>query len=151
MTRTVVKWLLLVYVALTFGVIAWQELRVEPTVEIRQWDEGNYLMVTYFHADKRCGTCNNMEAYTKKSLELHLAEQLSSGKVKIRVLNWQDPVNAAYVKRYTLLGNTVIVSEIRDGRELRFKDLVDVWSHVHDKKAYVEYVRVEVQAWTGAL
>ena len=149
MAKGIFKWGLLAYVAVTLGVIVWQECKAGPLPGEPGWEAGDYLMVTYFHSDKRCETCNNMEAYTKEAVETFFAAELASGNVKMRVLNWQSLANAGYTKKYALLGNAVIVSQIKDGQETRFKNLEDVWSLAHDRKEFVEYVREEVQAWSG--
>ena len=149
MARKALKYCLLTYVALTFGVILWQELPVEePATEVH-WEGGDYSLVTYFHSKKRCSTCNNMENYSKEALESNFPSELASKKLRFRVLNWQAEANAAYAKRYDLLGNAVILSRIEDGKEVDFENLDEVWTHVHDKGAFIDYVSKEVRDWIG--
>lgn len=149
MFKTVVKWSLLAFVALTFAVILWQDFGPRSGPAELSWAPGTYVMVTYYHADKRCELCNNMERFTLESLERHHGDALASKELRHRVLNWQSPAQASHCKHYGLMGNTVILSEIREGREIRFKELEEVWSHAHDREAFVAYVEGELAPWLG--
>jgi len=145
MARTVVKWGLLAFVAVTFAVIVWQEATGRGTSAAVTFEPGDYLLVTYFHGDKRCKMCNDMEAFTAEALD-----RLAVRSLRRRTLNWQSPENAAWARHYELLGNAVIVTEVRGGREVRFKNLDAVWDHAHDREAFVAYVSGEVQPWLPA-
>ena len=148
--KKTIKWLLLAYVAATCVVIVGQEFRCHETGSKSLWAPGDYLAVTYFHSNKRCSTCRNMEAYTKEALHKYFKDLLVSGKLRIRVLNWQDPSSAPFVKKYSLMGNALIVSVIRDGRESRYKNLEDIWTLVSNHDGFVEYVHREVKNMVGA-
>lgn len=134
------KWLLLAFVAITFATLLHQELGADDGPPPMRWEPGDYVMVTYYHADKRCTLCNNMERFTAEALRRHFAPALANGRLRHRVLNWQRPAQRVHCARYGLMGNTVILSEIRNGRETRFLELEEVWSHAHDEAAFVAYV-----------
>lgn len=152
MTRPwrILRWALLLFVALTVVVGVRDEVRAgagaeeEKAEELEVQDGKPRLAVLYFHADKRCDTCNAMEAGTRAALERHFAAEVASGRVAMRVLNWQEPANASYVRDFGLLGNGVYLEVLDRGARVRWRSLDDVWAHAHDREAFVEYVRGEV-------
>jgi hypothetical protein len=41
----------------------------------------------------------------------------------------------------------LIVSEIKTGKEVRWKDLKDVWTLVNNDEKFENYVRTEISDW----
>jgi hypothetical protein len=105
------------------------------------------IVVTYFHTTMRCPTCHNIEEYAKEAVQCHFENELKSGAVTWRVINVEEPGNEHFVKDYQLYSKHLIVSEIKDGKEARWKDLKEIWTKVRDEAAFNEYVKTEVAAW----
>jgi len=105
------------------------------------------IVVTYFHTTMRCPTCHNIEEYAKEAVRFHFENELKSGAVAWRVINVEEPGNEHFVKDYQLYSKHLIVSEIKDGKEARWKDLKDIWTKVRDEAAFNDYVKTEVAAW----
>ena len=57
------------------------------------------------------------------------------------------PENRHFNGDYELFAKAVIVSEVRDGEEVRWKNLAKVWQLTGDKGLFMEYVRDEVRAY----
>ena len=49
-----------------------------------------------------------------------------------------------YEKKYDFFYNTVIVVDIENGKETRFKNLEEVWGLVEEKEATIEFIRSHV-------
>lgn len=146
--RNAVKWGLLAFVAVTLVVVVWQDVQAAGDgANAVVFEAGTYTLVTYYHGDKRCLMCNNMEKFTGAAVDRHFTNERAAGTVRLRTLNWQSPENAALTKRYALLGNAVILSDIRNGCEVRFENLMEVWDHAHDETAFVDYVRAKIAAF----
>jgi hypothetical protein len=75
---------------------------------------------------------------------------MKEGKVVWRLVNLDEPANKHYIDDYQLYSKAVIVSEIRDGEEVRWKNLMKVWQLTGDKGAFEKYIRDEVRAYLGA-
>jgi hypothetical protein len=72
---------------------------------------------------------------------------LKEGKVVWRLVNLDEPANKHFLDDYRLYTKSLIVSEIRDGEEVRWKNLMKVWQLTNDKEAFVKYVQDEVRAY----
>jgi len=108
---------------------------------------GSKVIVYYLHTTARCPSCLKIEAYTAAEVTGALAGPLSDGRLEWRVLNVDEPENAHYTEDYELYTKSVVVSEMKDGKEVRWKRLDKVWDLLGDKQAFMKYVDDEVQAY----
>ncbi len=105
------------------------------------------LVVTYFHTTARCPSCLRIEDLTVSTLTSRFAEPLATGRMKWRHINVDDPENAHFIKEYGLYTKSVVVSEVHDGQERRWKVLDKVWKLLGDAPAFQDYVEAEVKAY----
>ena len=70
---------------------------------------------------------------------------MKEGKVVWRLVNLDEPANTHYIEDYQLYSKSVIVSDVRDGEEVRWKNLMKVWQLTNDKAAFIRYVQDEVR------
>ena len=115
------------------------EAAVEP--------QPHHLVVTYFHTTFRCPTCHNIENYSKTAVHSNFENEMQSGKLVWRVINVDAPENKQFIKDYQLYSKHLIVSEVKDGKEVRWKDLKDVWTHVRNEEKFENYVKTEISDW----
>lgn len=71
--------------------------------------------VYYFHAAKRCPTCEAIERETKKTIERSFAEQYESGALKLHILNLDDEANEELVNKYEIYGSSLILVPANGG------------------------------------
>jgi hypothetical protein len=107
----------------------------------------HHLVATYFHTTFRCPTCHNIENYSKATIHSNFADELQSGKLVWRVINVDELENKHFIKDYQLYSKHLIVSEVKDGKEVRWKDLKDVWTHVRNEEKFENYVKTEISDW----
>jgi len=101
----------------------------------------------YFHGTFRCPTCHKLEAYAKEAVESNFKDALASGKLSFRIVNVESEGNEQYVKDYQLYTKSVVLSLMKNGKEIRFKNLDKIWEYVPNKDRYENYVRDEVAAF----
>jgi len=70
---------------------------------------------------------------------------LKEGKVAWRLVNLDEPANKHYIDDYQLYAKSVIVADVRDGDEVRWKNLAKVWQLTNDKAAFIGYIQDEVR------
>jgi hypothetical protein len=99
------------------------------------------IIVYYFHGDVRCETCRKLEAYAKETLDIYFADELAAGKIVWQVVNVEQPQNEHFIGDYKLVTKSVVLSKIRQGKELAWENLDKIWQEVGDKQDYIEYVR----------
>jgi len=105
------------------------------------------LTVYYFHRTARCPSCEKIEALTQKAVQDGFAAQLAAGAMQWRVVNIDEPQNAHFETDYRLEAQSVVLSEMRDGKETRWKNLDKVWDLLSDDAAFVRYVQDEIRAY----
>jgi hypothetical protein len=108
---------------------------------------GSKVVVYYLHTTARCPSCLKIEAYTAAEVTGALAGPLSDGRLEWRVLNVDEPENAHFTEDYELYTKSVVVSEVRGGKEVRWKRLDKVWDYLDDQQAFMKYVDDEVRAY----
>lgn len=106
-----------------------------------------HLVVTYFYTSFRCPTCHKIEELSAKAVKTNFDKELKSGKVVWQTINVDEPENKHYTNDYQLYSKHLIVSEVKDGEEVRWKDLKDIWTHVRKDEKFDNYVKTEIADW----
>jgi len=106
-----------------------------------------YLVATYFHTTFRCPTCMKIEELSSLAVSQNFVDELKSGKIVWRAINTDEPENKHYNDDYQLYTKSLIISEIKDGKEVRWKNLEKVWHYVRDEEKFDAYVKDEITDW----
>ncbi len=85
------------------------------------------LVAYYFHGNKRCKTCVQMQEWVYNSLNKNFKAELDAGKIIWREVNYDEPANAHFRKDYKLMFPTAILASVKDGKETGFISLEDAW------------------------
>jgi hypothetical protein len=107
------------------------------------------VVVYYLHSTARCTNCLKIEAYTASAVTGGFGVPLSDGRLEWKVLNTDEPKNAHFIEDYELFTKSVVVSEVKDGKEARWKRLDKVWDLLDDRQAFEKYVKDEVKVFLG--
>lgn len=107
----------------------------------------NGVIIYQFHRRFRCEACHILEETINNALQKHFPEELKAGTLIYRVIDLDAKGNGHYEKEYEFFYNTVIVVDIENGSETRFKNLEEVWSLVDDKEVAVEFIRSHIAAY----
>jgi len=67
------------------------------------------IQVVYFHATKRCATCNAVEDNAKVLLEEKYKTQIADGTMSFQSLNLEDDENKALVEKYLVSYSTLMI------------------------------------------
>lgn len=102
------------------------------------------VIAYYFHGSFRCYTCSMMEKYSKEAIEANFKDALNSGSFEFKEVNVEERENEHFVKKYNLYTKTLILSLIKDGKEVRSKNLDKIWQYARNKQRFIEYVTGEV-------
>jgi len=105
------------------------------------------FIVYYFHGNMRCPTCHKLENYAKEAIETYFAEDLASEQIQWRAVNVDIPENEHFVTDYQLVTKSVVLSQIADGKEIKWKNLDQIWNLVMEKSKYIEYICDSVQTF----
>jgi hypothetical protein len=118
---------------------------VAPAGESPAAGEGQEtLSVLFLHATFRCTTCNRIEALAKDVVETEFADELASGRIAWRSANFQMEPDLA--RRYGIGTSSLLLSRSRDGQEVGFENLAEVWTRIGDEASYRQYVADRIRA-----
>ncbi|MBU1998252.1 MAG: hypothetical protein KKE64_02025 [Candidatus Omnitrophica bacterium] len=98
----------------------------------------------YFHGYMRCSTCFKLEQYSKEAIESNFKPELASGKLEFRAVNIEEKVNAHFVNDYQLYTKALVLSLVKDGKEIKSKNLNKIWELVGNKNKFIGYIKEEV-------
>lgn len=101
----------------------------------------------YFHGTMRCPTCQKLEQYARQVIEADFKDELASGKLVFASVNVDLKENEHFIKEYQLFTKSLVLSMVKDGVEVRNKNLQRIWELVNNKEKYSAYVREEVRAF----
>jgi hypothetical protein len=105
------------------------------------------IMVYYFHTTRRCPTCRKLEVYTREAVEKGFAEALKGGKVEFKVVNIDEPQNKHFVEDFKLYTKSVVLVDMVEGKQLRWKNLEKVWELVVNQPSFIAYIQDEINAY----
>jgi len=109
------------------------------------------IIAYYFHGQVRCETCLNIEHYTNEALNTYFGDDLADGRLEWLVINREVPPNEHFVQDYGLYSQALIIIDSIPGQPAEWKNLEAIWDHAHDKSAFMEYVRTEVDQYLKKL
>lgn len=109
------------------------------------------VVVYYFHGNARCPSCYKLEQYAKEALEQNFANELKDGRMVFKVVNLDQAGNDHFVADYQLYTKSVVLSLVKNGKQVRYKNLEKVWDLLRDQNQYHAYVRDEIKPFLGEL
>jgi hypothetical protein len=108
------------------------------------------VIACYFHRTVRCDTCKRISAYIEEAVKEKLAAEVKDGRVKVVMIDFQNPANQAYTNSFKITGPTLVIMDVRDDLVKAWKPAPKVWALVADKKAFFQYVEDEVRGLLDA-
>ena len=103
------------------------------------------LIVYYFHRTLRCSSCLLLEELTRDTLTTGFDAQVKKGKIQLSVINIEETGNTHFEEHYNLTNQSVVLSMVVDGRELKWKNLTEVWDHLHEREQLMDYIENEIR------
>ncbi len=110
-----------------------------------QAPQDNKVVVYYLHMNRRCQTCKKLEAYSHEALQDGFADQLKDSSVIWRVVNFEEKDNEHYGADYQLYSQSLILSKLRNGKEVQWENLDKIWELVGHKDKFLAYVQNKVR------
>ncbi len=104
------------------------------------------VVVYYFHGNKRCMTCNKMEALAAEVIYDEFGEHLRGGTVVFRSVNIETDATRHFVTDFAMTNRCVVMSLRRDGQQVDYHRLDGVWEKISDDAAYTAYIAENLTA-----
>ncbi len=109
----------------------------------------NQLVVYYFMSNYRCPSCMYIEKTTESVVTTTFADHIKSGRVVFKAINIDEPENKHYDTDYKLYAQSVILSDVKNGKELRWTNLDKVWKLLNNDEKFKAYVTKEIKTYLG--
>ena len=102
------------------------------------------VYVYYFHGTMRCPTCHKLEQYSKEAVDTNFKNEVASGKLIFSSINIDERRNEHFINDYRLYTKSLVLSLVKNGKEVKSKNLNKIWEFVGDKDRFLSYVKEEV-------
>jgi hypothetical protein len=112
---------------------------------------GHYVVAYYFHGNRRCATCRNLEQLSRQALEEGFPRELESGRLVFRSVNVDLEENRHYIEEFGLYTKSLVVAQMSGNTTVRHKNLTRIWELVREPDAFLAYVREETGAYLQGL
>jgi len=116
----------------------------------KKTDATQQIKVFYFYTSYRCHTCIMLERFTKDAIQEAFADVLKDEKLTIETYNIEVKKNEHFIKKYSLITKSVIVSKHINGKEIEWKNLDKIWTLVRNENKFKKYIKDEVQAYLNS-
>jgi hypothetical protein len=88
-----------------------------------------------------------MEKYSREAIDANFKDALASGGLEFKAVNVEEKGNEHFVNDYKLYTKTLILSLVKDGKEVKSKNLDKIWELARNKQKFMDYVTGEVNAF----
>ena len=152
--KTIVTTLLLTFVAASIVALIVKESRSKrpPLAPVTVTQPAAHKIIAYyFHGNVRCMTCRAIEAQTQETLQSQFADALRTGLLEWRVVNIDVDGNEHFIKDYELTTRSVVLVELKDGKQARWSNLPRVWDLAHNPPAFSDYIATETRRYVERL
>jgi flagellar biosynthesis protein FliP len=112
---------------------------------------GDKVIAYYFHTTLRCSSCHKIEQYTQGAIKEFFAKEIESGELEYKVINIEEKGNEHFVQDYQLYTKSVVLSLVKDGKEVKWKNLDKVWHCLRDKDKFYQYIKTKAQKFLDSL
>ncbi len=109
------------------------------------------VIAYYLHTTFRCTSCRKIEQYTESALKAYFEKEIESGDLAYEVVNIEDKGNKHFVQDYKLYTKAVVLSLVKDGKEVKFKNLEEVWQLLRNEDKFHKYIKEETQSFLDSL
>lgn len=107
----------------------------------------NRVIVYYMHGTVRCVTCNRIEKMAAELVDSQFARARQDGRLVWREVNFQEDEQLA--KRYDVASSCVVVVKVRDGREVDFRRVDEVWTLADKPEEFNACLTGAIRAYLG--
>jgi len=108
---------------------------------------GHVVRVYYFHTTQRCASCKKIEALSEEVVREGFAREIGAGALEWKSLNLDDAENRHFVEDYQLYTKSLVVVDLRGGKQARWKNLPRIWELLRDDVAFRQYVKREIHEY----
>ena len=120
-------------------------LLLSYAISLNAKDKKVQVDVLYFHATMRCDGCLKIEKFTKDIVNSSFSKELTDSLLTFSSLDFMQVENEHFQDDYKFETQALIISKKVNGKEVRWKNLVQIWDYYSDFDKFRNYVEKEVK------
>lgn len=105
------------------------------------------VVATYFHRTLRCQTCLHIESLARYDVTDVMADDMATGQLEWRLVNYEDEQNAHYEEEFGLEGPSLVITLENGDGVVRWTRLDRVWELHDDVESFDRYVLGTVEEY----
>jgi hypothetical protein len=155
--KRTIKIILLTFVGISVVYAVAKEVRpkaapqAESSTSVSPQTREHKIVAYYFHTTFRCPSCKKIESYSAEAIEKNFSDKIEKGSMEWRIINIDDPENKHYIKDYNIHTKSLVIAEIKDGKQVKWKNLEKIWEYLGNKEKFLSYVKAEVDNYTSGV
>ena len=91
------------------------------------------------------GIIERLSKRNKETVEKYFSKQVQAGAIVYKAVNIEKEGNAHFIEDYQLYTKSVVLSLVKDGKEVKYKNLTKVWEYLRDKTKFEDYEKEEIK------
>ncbi len=104
----------------------------------------NGVLILQFHRTQRCKFCLNMENHTKETLNTFFPDDIKDENIVFRTVDMELPRYKSLIKKYDLFTSTLVLVDVAEGKELRWKIVTEAWYLTNKKQKFIKMLESEL-------
>ena len=112
--------------------------------------ETHQVLAYYFHGTRRCANCFKIESYTKEAIDSNFVSALKDSLLIFKIVNIDEKEYNHFIDDYKLYTKSVVLVDLHNGKQARWKNLEKVWDFLDDKAGFKKYITDEVNVFLKA-
>lgn len=98
------------------------------------------VVAIYFHRTVRCPTCKRIGALAEQAVTSNFEDELKSGVVEFRFVDFQDKDNAELTKQFDIKSPTLVLRNVFAEETVCWTSMPKVWQLFAKPKEFESYV-----------
>lgn len=152
-TKSIVTAVLLLFVAVSLTVVVMRNTSTSAAGTEQKSEvvaDGDKVIAYYFHRTQRCPTCIRIEELTHELVHQKFAEELSSKKLELRIVNVEKPGNEHFETDYDLVAQSIVLVEQKSGKQVKWQNLDQIWELIGTEAEFNSYVEGAIREYLDA-
>ena len=147
-TKKIVTKILWAFALISIGFALGRNSATRKTIEVeadtsQKVISARHLVVYYTHATARCVTCKNIQKTTHAILEKDFKNELDSGTIQWKVVNFQT--DEAFAKKFDVAANGVVLAVINGDKVEKIEKLEEIWTLIDKPLEFKSYIEKSVK------
>lgn len=105
----------------------------------RTLQESPHIEVIHFHGTNQCYSCQAVGAYAEETVNTYFSDELKSGKLVFKHVNFDLPENKELSQRYGAAYSSLWIGTYTEDVFSAEQD-TNVWYKIDDRNAYMSYL-----------